>query len=123
MDKYRGNSRHSWTVSKFIENIRNDSDGLEEPMCQSRSSSRSTLESSDSMSNDFNTTTKNVQDFRILRKLGHGGFGRVFLAKYTGDDGQLVAMKVSSRMSRDILVSSLDDSYYLKKGCKKQNIF
>ena len=90
MDKYRGN----WTVSKFIENIRNDSDGLlEEQMCQSRSSSRSALESSDSMSNDFNTT-KNVQDFRILRKLGHGGFGRVFLAKYSGD-GQLVAMKVS----------------------------
>ena len=113
MDKYRGNSRHSWTVSKFIENIRNDSDGLEEPMCQSRSSSRSTFESSDSMSNDFNNTTKNVQDFRILRKLGHGGFGRVFLAKYTGDDGQRVAMKVSG----------LDDSYYLKKGCKKPNIF
>ena len=68
MDKYRGN----WTVSKFIENIKNDSDALEEPMChQSRSSSRSAFESSDSMSNDFNTT-KNVQDFRILRKLGHG---------------------------------------------------
>ena len=88
MDKYRGN----WTVSKFIENVKNDSDGLEEPMSQSRSSSRSALESSDSMSNDFNTN-KNVQDFRILRKLGHGGFGRVFLAKYSGD-GQLVAMKV-----------------------------
>ncbi len=35
------------------------------------------------------------KDFQIVRKLGHGGFGRVFLAKYKGTAPEnLVALKI-----------------------------
>lgn len=44
-----------------------------------------------SSSSGSSKTEIGIEDFKIVRKLGHGGFGRVFLAKY---NQKMVALKV-----------------------------
>lgn len=58
-----------------------------------RSSSNSSRGSSTTSSfGEHDTKAISGQDFQIIRKLGHGGFGRVFLAKHKSSQ-RLVALK------------------------------
>ena len=54
---------------------------------------RNSENSSESSSGSENKTEFGLQDFEVLRKLGHGGFGRVFLAQ-SKVSKKLVALKV-----------------------------
>ena len=72
--------------------------GSSDGCCSSRCSS----ESSESSGQPPQPINASLKDFKIVRKLGHGGFGRVFLAKYFFDKtsenkSQLVALKVINK--------------------------
>ena len=55
-------------------------------------SSQNTSESSSETS--LKADQISIKDFDIVRKLGHGGFGKVFLAKYRPMSDKLMAIKV-----------------------------
>ena len=64
---------------------------------ENRSTSDEGFASNTSSENEVNTTLvadkPGIDDFQIIRKIGKGGFGRVFLAKHTNQN-KLVALKV-----------------------------
>ena len=73
------NSKGSW--NKLTSFFRNDEDKKSEEKYL--------------LDNEFERK-KNLHDFQVLKKLGHGGFGRVFLARHIHDN-QLVALKVRQK--------------------------
>ena len=79
------NSKGSW--NKLTSFFRNDEDKKSEEKYL--------------LDNEFERK-KNLHDFQVLKKLGHGGFGRVFLARHIHDN-QLVALKVRQKKKNTML--------------------
>ena len=80
----------SWSASKFFRSEESSASGSART---SRAQSNNSLCSQD----DELPKSPNINDFQILRKLGHGGFGRVFLAQHSPNgtpNGRYLALKV-----------------------------
>ena len=65
---------------------------------------------------------KNLHDFQVLKKLGHGGFGRVFLARHIHDN-QLVALKVRVKNYGFEVHETNPDLKFCKVQCENLQFF
>ena len=88
----------TWSASKFFRN--KESEGPSKTFSSASGSARtSRAQSNNSLCSQDDELPKspNINDFQILRKLGHGGFGRVFLAQHSPNgtpNGRYLALKV-----------------------------
>ena len=65
---------------------------------------------------------KNLRGFQVLKKLGHGGFGRVFLARHIHDN-QLVALKVRVKNYGFEVHETNPDLKFCKVQCENLQFF